>query len=548
MLDNPLQCGKVYWCPTCEVPLLTIMGEEPKCDICRSKEGKPRYAASDMRPVFEPERELLASKLHIKIPKNIFYNRRRIIYRGQTLFFFTLRDGEIVLRKENPTNYVRREDLEGYDYEEYLKKTVRANTTVLRRLEQEAVDFISKTVEQYPGRQHFVSFSGGKDSAVVATLVQETLGDVSLFFADTTLEHEETIHYIKSFAEEHSLSVETRASQNDFFDMSRKLDPPSRIMRWCCSVFKAYPINLFWGSLDDYVLGFDGIRKAESRSRNGYPRIFQSEKFIRQVAARPILHWSSLAVWLYTYYKELSFNPLYKRGYTRIGCFLCPYNTDYDDFLNSYYEIPRWQQWLDFLKNYAEQQYKHRSEEWIDAWVHQGYWKQRKPRKRTEYVVSQDSDNDTALLYVFTNGIPPNLPEFLKPICSIKTTTDGAVFRSCHRESRTRLAGRVGGGVLTIIVPEREQPKEFQRLVERQIEKAVNCVGCGGCIGICPHKAISLNDRGIVIDNEVCCHENCRLCVTTDIGGSGYSCIAMSYKAFRRRISRNGQEVSVSRL
>ena len=550
MLDNDLQCGKVYWCPTCGVPLLTIVDEEPKCNICESKKDKPGYAASDMRPVFGPERDLLESKLRIRIPYNIFYNRRRIIYQGQTLFFFTLRDGEIVLRKENPANCASQEDLDKGDYEEYLKKVVKANTTILNRLEQEAIKFIKKKTEQYPGRRHFVSFSGGKDSTVVANLVQEALGDVSLFFADTTLEYEETTQYVRNFAENYLLPLETRASPNDFFEMSEKLGPPSRILRWCCSVFKAYPINLFWGSLDDYVLGFDGLRKAESRRRSEYPRIFQSEKFARQVAARPILNWSSLAVWLYIYYKDLLFNPLYKRGYARLGCFLCPYNTNYDDYLNSYYQIPRWQQWLNFLEDYAKKEYVHRSKEWIDGWVHQEYWKQRRPRKRTEYVVSKNSDGGTALLYIFENGIPPNLPEFLKPICSIETSSSGCdefAFRSCQ-QSQTRVVGRVGDKLLRISISEEEQPKEFQRLVERQIEKAVNCVGCGGCIGICPHKAISLDNGSITINNEICRHENCRLCVTTDIGGSGYSCIAMSYKAFRRRITRNGKEVGVSRL
>jgi phosphoadenosine phosphosulfate reductase len=436
------------------------------------------------------------------------------------------------------------------DYEEYLKKVVKANTTILNRLEQEAIKFIKKKTEQYLGRRHFVSFSGGKDSTVVANLVQGALGDVSLFFADTTLEYEETTQYVRNFAENHSLPLETRVSPNDFFEMSKKLGPPSRILRWCCSVFKAYPINLFWGSLDDYVLGFDGLRKAESRRRSEYPRIFQSEKFARQVAARPILNWSSLAVWLYIYYKDLLFNPLYKRGYARLGCFLCPYNTNYDDYLNSYYQIPRWQQWLNFLEDYAKKEYVHRSKEWIDGWVHQEYWKQRRPRKRTEYVVSKNSDGGTALLYIFENGIPPNLPEFLKPICSIETSSSGCdefAFRSCQ-QSQTRVVGRVGDKLLRISISEEEQPKEFQRLVERQIEKAVNCVGCGGCMGICPHKAISLDNGSITIDDEICRHENCRLCITTDIGGSGYSCIAMSYKAFRRRITRNGKEVGVSRL
>jgi phosphoadenosine phosphosulfate reductase len=501
-----------------------------------------------MRPVFRLERKMLEGELCIKIPPNIFCNRRRIIYQGQTLFFYTLRDSEIVLRKENPANCVRSSDLKTDNFEEYLKKAVAANTTILGRLEKEAVDFVRGTDKRYPGRPHFVSFSGGKDSTVVANLVQEALGDVSLFFADTTLEHDETVQYIKDFAEQHLLPIETRASQNDFFDMSKRLDPPSRIMRWCCSVFKAYPINLFWGSLDGYVLGFDGIRKSESKSRSGYPRVFQSKKFIRQIAARPILHWNSLAVWLYIFYKDLSINPLYKRGYARIGCFLCPYNSDYDDLLNSHYQIPRWQQWIHFLDNYAREQYQHRSKEWIDAWVHQGYWKQRKPRKQTEYIVSEDSHDQTALEYVFANGIPPNLPEFLKPICSIRANSDSGVFRSCHYESRAKLAGKVGNSLLTIIIPEEEQPQEFQRLVERQIEKAINCVRCGGCVGICPHKAISLNDRGLVINNEICHHEDCRLCVTTDVDNSGYSCIAMSYKALRRRISRNGQEISISGL
>ncbi len=547
MPNEPPQCGKVYWCPRCEVPLLTIVGKKPKCDICESEGEKPIYAASSMRPVFKPERDLLEARLHIEIPYNIFYNRRRIIYRGQTLFFFTMKNGEIALRKENPANSVNQSDLERNDYEEYLSKAVKANASVLELLEKEAIRFIRKTAKQYPGRQCFVSFSGGKDSTVVADLVQQVLEDVTLFFADTTLEYNETVQYAKSFSKARSLSLETRASPNDIFEMSGELGPPSRILRWCCTVFKAYPINLFWGGLDDYVLGFDGIRKAESRSRSEYPRVFQSEKFIRQVAARPILHWSSLAVWLYIYYKDLPFNPLYRRGYARLGCFMCPYNTDYDDYLNSYYQVPRWKRWLGFLGDYAKKEYAHHSKEWIDGWVNQEYWKQRKPRKRTEYPASQYSDGNSTLLYFFEDGIPSSLPELLKPICPIDTSSDGS-FSSSSPESSTTLAGKVNGEEFKITIPTDEQPKEFQRLVEKQIDKALNCVGCGGCIGLCPHKAISLDGGRIAIDNEICRHENCRVCVTTDLGGSGYSCIAMSYKSLRRRISRNGKEIGVSRL
>lgn len=543
MSDNVTRCGRLYWCPTCDVPLLTIEGQEPRCDICGSRQDRPRYAASDMRPVFKPEHDFLAHQLSVGIPNDIFYNRRRIIYRGQSLLSFTLREGALVLRKENLANNRRHIDGLEDDYEDYLRKVVRANQSVLQILENEAGEFIRKTAQQYPNRDRFVSFSGGKDSTVVASLVQESLGNVSLFFADTTLEHDETVKYISDFAQSRGFRLESRSSRNDFFDMSRKLDPPSRIMRWCCSVFKAYPINLFWSSLDQYVLGFDGIRRAESRGRNGYPRIFQSEKFVRQITARPLLYWNSLAVWLYIFHKGLPFNPLYEKGYARIGCFLCPYNTDYDDLLNSYYQTPGWQQWLDFLQGYAREQYSNRPDDWINAWVHQGYWKQRKPRKRNVIAVSRDSNGDGALQYVFSAGIPASLPELLKPICSIKASTDDGVFRSCI-ESSTRLAGCIGSRLLTIVTPEDESREEFQRLVEKQIEKAVNCIGCGGCVGVCPHKAISLASTGIVIDNDICRHEDCRICVTTNLGSSGYSCIAMGHKALRRRVSPNATEIA----
>lgn len=545
MSSDALQCGKVYWCPECEVPLLTIAGEKPRCDICGSESEEPIYAASSIRPVFKPERDLLEDKLPLEVPYNIFYNRRRIIYRGETLFFFTLKQGEIALRKVNPGNSVKRSDLEGNHYEEYLRKAVEANTAVLKLLEREAVSFIRERAKQYPGRQYFVSFSGGKDSTVVAALVRQALGQATLFFANTTLEYDETLQYVKRFSEACSLPLDTRAAPNDIFEMSRKLGPPSRILRWCCTVFKAYPINVFWGGLDDYVLGFDGLRKAESRSRSEYPRVFQSEKFVRQVAARPILGWNSLAVWLYIYYKNLPFNPLYRRGYARLGCFMCPYNTDYDDYLNSYYEIPRWKRWLDFLEDYARKEYAHRSREWIDEWVHEEHWKQRKPRKRTEFPVEQYFDGNGNLLYLFEDGVPTDLAELMKPICPVGVSPDGAL--SSHG-SDIGVTGKIGGEEFKISIPGDEQSKEFQRLVEKQIEKALNCVGCGGCIGLCPHKAISLDGGGIAIDNEICRHENCRLCVTADLGSSGYSCIAMSYKSLRRRISRNGKEVSVSRL
>ncbi len=545
MTDEASTCGEILWCPTCDVPLLTIAGHETTCGLCGARRPRLIRAASDLRPVFQPEREYLQAQLGVSIPSSIFYNRRRLVYRGQGYLRFTIRERRLEVSRRWLDVAVGETCSNNGEYKEYLRKAVEANRENMDHLEEEAVQFARSAADQFPNREQFVSFSGGKDSAVVANIVREAFGQATLFFADTTLEHPETVEYVSVFAKSTGMRLETRTSRNDFLDMCRQLDPPSRVMRWCCSVFKAYPINLFWGSLESRVLGFDGIRRAESRGRNGYPRIYQSTKFVRQVTARPILHWNSLAVWLYLVHKNLPLNPLYERGYARVGCLMCPYNTEYDDLLNEHYQVPGWQRWIEFLTTYAQVQYGDRPVPWIEEWVHDGCWKQRKPRRSAEFAVTQESEDKRILQYTFAGATPAALAEFLKPICSIKATTDGGHFRSCI-ESSTRMSGSIGGGSLVVKCPETGANEEIRRLVEKQIEKAVNCVQCGGCIGLCPHKAISLTDRGIVIDNERCQHEKCRACITANVGGSGYSCVAMGYKAHRRRVDSHASEIAHS--
>ena len=55
----------------------------------------------------------------------------------------------------------------------------------------------------YEDREIFISFSGGKDSTVVADLVKRATGraDICHLFGDTTLEFPETYNYIKEYKE-----------------------------------------------------------------------------------------------------------------------------------------------------------------------------------------------------------------------------------------------------------------------------------------------------------------------------------------------------------
>ena len=62
------------------------------------------------------------------------------------------------------------------------------------------------------------------------------------------------------------------------------------------------------------------MRKAESFKRSKY-KCFESER--NQLL--PILNWQDTDVWQYISENKLPVNPLYREGFRRIGCVLCPF-------------------------------------------------------------------------------------------------------------------------------------------------------------------------------------------------------------------------------
>ena len=111
-----------------------------------------------------------------------------------------------------------------------------ANESALRELENEAIKFIQQVVADYPRRLPIVSFSGGKDSAVVSFLVRKALktDKVLHIFGDTTIEYPDTYRYVTQFRNENPhIPFKVPRCEQDWFTMCDALEPPSRILRWC---------------------------------------------------------------------------------------------------------------------------------------------------------------------------------------------------------------------------------------------------------------------------------------------------------------------------
>ena len=166
-------------------------------------------------------------------------------------------------------------------------------------------------------------------------------------------------------------------------------------MRWCCTIFKTGPINNLLQSLGSQkVLTFYGIRRSESPRRSQYHKLSWNDpdrlgtvvkvdqdddihgvtvgaKIGQQATASPIIDWSEFDVWNYILSRGLSFNKSYRLGYSRVGCWLCPLNSEWSEILSSMFFPENTARWRAQLIDFARKIGKSDPEEYIDerGWV-----------------------------------------------------------------------------------------------------------------------------------------------------------------------------------
>ncbi len=506
----------VYWCRECNVPLLS-----KNCGNCDSQ---GEYVAIDMKPVFSKEKEMYEEYFKLKLPDNLFISRNRLILDGATLCSFKMdfHKMKLILITDRKKVLKRIKEAENRNKDEFWKDVKKANETSLNEKINEAMEFIERVSHKYSDRFKVISFSGGKDSEVTADLVKKVLGKVPLFFADTTLEYEETIEFIKRFAKKYGFELLTDEN-NDFYrnenciwDMIKELGPPSIPYRWCCSVFKAYPVNLFHKKINEKTLAFDGIRKYESFRRRKYEQVSRIKKIANQLAAYPIFYWKELDVWFYIFFNKMIYNPLYEYGHRRVGCWLCPNASPFNCFIRKKTHPEKWGQFEKVLLKYA---YEHDRDK---NWVIENYWRLRRPKKDKVPKVKREAKANNVFLYRFTSPIDERVFEFFKPLGEYQER----IIQSKSIEEKVIkigsgnpicIKGFIGKKEIIVEIKEKDEMKNF----ERQLLKAINCVGCGGCIGYCPNGALYIKNKTLMIDDSRC--TKCKKCVTAP-------CISLNYR------------------
>ena len=306
------------------------------------------------RPVFFEELDMFGLNNHWEYPKS----EAPLLWAiGRSYFYKGVEVARIVggnLSSDPVVEVLHRGTLKPVD----LKAMIAANEDRLSSLENEAKFFI-KNVKNSRGinEQISVAYSGGKDSQVILELVSQVIvpSEYIVIYTNTGMElpnnPQIVDNAIKCYKDKFpELRFETAKAQVDMVNNWKFFGPPSRMHRWCCSVAKSIPFYVAISKISEQksFIVFEGVRREESNARNNYERTANHVKHSMVKNVRPIIEWNDTEVYMYLFYRDCKINSLYRYGLTRVGCSICPFSSDWSEYIiskldpnlnNRYYDV-----------------------------------------------------------------------------------------------------------------------------------------------------------------------------------------------------------------
>lgn len=379
-----------------------------------------------------------------------------------------------------------------------IKKLIDRNEKLLEKVLDITITEANKTLDTIEENidTFICGYSGGKDSTVLLDVVLKLIPLKKLIIQnnDTGMEYTKTIEFVQSvikdlLCEHPEIRFQTISSDLPATRTWRIIGFPSRMLRWCCRVHKSAPTIRY--SIEHSlgrILQIFGQRRAESAQRSEYQSLSKGE--LGELAFHPILDWSSAEVWLYIFYKNLPFNPLYKSGLTRVGCFLCPMSSGISCFFSKRIEPERTKQLQEIVASQSRIHPRHKD---IFKEVRNGLcfeaWKGQRGGR-------------------YLDILPRGLVERTRVVPLIR------------EEEAARDWLKVGD-----LTWQKEWVVSGKKsIIEKGYAiKALFCVGCGVCAAFCKQQAISFVDveskdgrRRPVIDFDKCI--KCYNCLYTGVG------------------------------
>lgn len=367
----------------------------------------------------------------------------------------------------------------------------------------------SKMIYQYYIKQKkkmdcfHVAFSGGKDSIVLLDLVKKALhpsafivvfGDTGMEFPDTY----EVINKVEKDCQQDGIEFYRASSHLDPMESWKLFGPPSRVLRWCCSVHKASPQTLKLREVlekSDFIgADFVGVRRDESVKRSSYEYENYGKKQKGQYSHNSILDWNSAEIWLYLYTHNLPINDAYKKGNSRAGCLLCPMGGGKGDFF-------QYKSYSNEISEYINSIHSTNARDAgnmdrLRSYVSNGGWNARKNGRDltiSELRYCEETKNGRIKLTI-TNPLS-NWKEWIKTIDTSSMN---------YRVTETK-----NGYVVSVSEKEFSEIPSNKKKFKQVFKKAAYCVNCKTCESHCNHHCLSFEDGVQINDCKKCgqCHE-----------------------------------------
>ncbi len=504
----------IRWCSNCNIPIIGKI----ECPLCSKKLDELNISSSDLRPVFSEEKECY-HKLQtnaIPLPKNLCFESHGILFADgkrvlRVNFNKSIQNWQVTSLLKEPNTLER---LTGTDIGTMLD----ANEEYILEMEKEAVEFLDSSVGRYAD-QAIISFSGGKDSMCSLALTRQVDKNIPVIFINSTIEFPETIEYVHNISTAFQCKLIELFPEQDFFSLCNQLGPPSCFMPWCCQTQKFSTLsNYINQNFNNGILSIEGLRNLESKQRMSYERISTNRSIARKTAILPIISWTTFDVWLYLLWRKLPINQLYKQGFKRVGCWICPHKSNNDLRLTRLLHEELVFKWENFLSNYAFKNGKDRT------WISDGKWRCRRESYNRIGVCRKtivDCSLETSFLYVISGINLPQLVEFMKIFSIPRKLHMKEQATYCVDSENIRI---IMSPTKLMVTPKR---KGILKVFERQLLKALNCIRCGTCMGTC--QAIKVTKSNYFINTNMC--TNCLKCTSSEYLRMG--CIALNYKKNR---------------
>lgn len=398
-----------------------------------------------------------------------------------------------------------------------IDKMCRSNKEKLLVLEQISLKMIYNYYKKHQKLDCFhVAFSGGKDSIVLLDLVRKALPKSSyiVVFGDTGMEFPDTykiVDKVERQCKEEGIAFYRAVSHMDPMESWRTFGPPSRVLRWCCTVHKSAPQTIKIREIldkSDYVgADFVGVRGYESLTRSEYDYENFGKKQKGQYSQNPILDWSSAEIWLYIYMNKLLINETYKKGNSRAGCLFCPMGGGKGDFFQyaSYpTEIDK------FVETIKETNGRDKGNpESLQTYVTNGGWNARKNGR--DLTINEQRYFEEEKNGILTINVISPMADWRE---WFKTIEDAHID---YRYEETDKGYRV-----YVKLSEFKDKPVYKKRFKQVFKKAAYCVGCRACEANCRNNCIRFS-HGLKITN--CSH--CGQCHEIDDGCLAYHSLRM---------------------